>query len=68
MLCLSGFKLYSRWVPLLRCLSKSVENNLDEQTVVLIFAVNRDKYKKESSRILECFLRQEFSFVTKLMA
>ena len=34
------------------CLSKSVENNLDEQTVVFIVAVNQDKYKKESSRIL----------------
>ena len=31
-------------------LSKSVENNLDEQlTVVFIVAVNQDKYKKESS-------------------
>ena len=30
-------------------LSKSVENNLDQQTVVFIFAVNQNKYKKESS-------------------
>ena len=34
------------------CLSKSVENNLDEQTVLFILSVNQDKYKKESSRIL----------------
>ena len=34
------------------CLSKPVENNLDEQTVVFIVVVNQDKYKKESSRIL----------------
>ena len=33
------------------CLSKSVENNLDKQTVVFIVAVNQDKYKKESSPI-----------------
>ena len=34
------------------CLSKSVENNLDKQTVVFIVAVNQDKYKKESSPML----------------
>ena len=34
------------------CHSKSVENKLDEQTVVFIVAVIQDKYKKESSRIL----------------
>ena len=34
------------------CLSKSFENKLDKQTVVVIVAVNQDKYKKESSRIL----------------
>ena len=34
------------------CLSKSVENKLDEQTVVFIVAVIQGKYKKESSRIL----------------
>ena len=34
------------------CLSKYVENKLDEQTVVFIVAVNHDKHKKESSRIL----------------
>ena len=31
---------------------KSVENKLDEQTVVFIVVVNQNKYKKESSRIL----------------
>ena len=30
----------------------SVEIKLNEQTVVFIVAVNQDKYKKESSRIL----------------
>ena len=30
------------------CLSKSIENQLDEQTVVFIVAVNHDKYRKES--------------------
>ena len=50
------------------CLSKSVENKLDEQTVVFIVAVIQDKYKKESSRILWRFLRQKFSFVTKLIS
>ena len=34
------------------CPSKSVENKLDKPTVVFIVAVNQDKYKKESSRIL----------------
>ena len=34
------------------CLSKSVENNLDKQTVALIIAVNQDKHKKEPSQIL----------------
>ena len=34
------------------CLSKSVENNLDEQTVVFIVALNQDKYNTESSQIL----------------
>ena len=34
------------------CLSKSVENDLDEQKVVFIVALNQDKYKKECSRIL----------------
>ena len=34
------------------CLSKYVENKLNEQTVVFIVAVNHDKYKKESSLIL----------------
>ena len=34
------------------CLSKYVENKLDMQTVLFIVAVNHDKYKKESSRIL----------------
>ena len=31
------------------CLSKSLENNLDEQMVVFIVAVNQDEDKKESS-------------------
>ena len=31
------------------CFSKSIDNQLDEQTVVFIVAVNQDKYKKESS-------------------
>ena len=48
------------------CPSKSVENKLDQQTVVFIVAVNQDKYKMESSRILKRFLRQRFSSVTKL--
>ena len=30
----------------------SVENKLDEQTVMFIVAVNQDNYKRESSRIL----------------
>ena len=34
------------------CLSNSVEHKLEEQTVVFIVAVNQDKYKKESGRIL----------------
>ena len=34
------------------CLSKSVENKLEEQEVVFIVAVNHDKQKKKSSRIL----------------
>ena len=50
------------------CPSKSVENKLDQQTVVFIVAVNQDKVKKESSRVLQIFLRQKFSFVRKLMA
>ena len=50
------------------CLSKSVENKLDQQTVVFIVAVNQDKYMMESSRILKRFLRQRFSSVTKLKA
>ena len=50
------------------CLCKFVENNLDEQTVVFIVAVNQDRNKKGSSRVLQSFFRQKFSFVTKLMA
>ena len=44
-------------------LCKSVKNKLDEQTVVFILAVDPDKYKKESSQIL-----QKLSFVTILLA
>ena len=34
------------------CLSKSVENKLDKQTVVFIVAVDQDKYKIGCSRVL----------------
>ena len=44
-MALTGSNLY--W-----CLSKSIENNLDEQTVVFIIAVNQGIHKKESSQIL----------------
>ena len=47
--------LFDRRLDLTRTgasVSKSVENNLDEQMDVLIGAVNQDDDKKESSRIL----------------
>ena len=47
------------------CIRPSVSplDELDEQTIVFILAVDQDKYKKESSQIL-----QKLSFVTKLLA
>ena len=34
------------------CLSKSVENKLDKETVVFIVVVDQDKYKNGCSRVL----------------
>ena len=41
------------------CLSNSVENKLDERTVMFIVAVNQDKYKKESKLNSVTFPSQE---------
>ena len=44
MLCLSGFELYSRWVPLISSLSNNKATVVDEITTAMPSAERRTEY------------------------